>query len=483
MNELPYDTNDPIVALATPWAESALALIRTSGEGCVDLVAGAFSRPEALRAAENAHMVYGYIQTGGARTGVEGAAGAAQAPGAATDEPAGAPGSGGPERIDEVMAAVFRAPHGYTGEESVEISCHGSLPGIQMILEVLRQQGFRDAAPGEFTMRAFLNGKMDLTRAEAVQEIIGAKSRRAQTLALNRLSGALWRRIDGLKQSLKSLLATVEVQLDYPEDEMEAAPEVSLEKLNEIEAELQQLLGTYRTGRLYQEGVRVALGGATNAGKSSLFNLFLREDRSIVSGIHGTTRDYIESWITIQGVPVRLFDTAGLRNPEHPVEAEGIKRSGRVIENAAVVVYVVDATVGLSAAERADYKAWRDDQRYLFVWNKTDLATEAAPEGFIGVSAETGGGFEQLEAEIGRRILGSAGGEGDLLIDSSRQHRLLQRAGVSLKEAAGAAEAGLPLDFVAADLKDALDALGEITGEVTSADILNQIFGDFCVGK
>lgn len=462
MNELPYDTNDPIVALATPWAESALAVIRTSGEGAVDRVAGAFSRPEALRAAGNASMVYGYIIAAGI---------------------AGQPGGDGDERVDEVMAAVFRAPHGYTGEESVEITCHGSLPGIQKILEVLRGQGFRDAAPGEFTMRAFLNGKMDLTRAEAVREIIGAKSRRAQTLALNRLSGGLWRRIDGLKQDLKALLAVVEVQLDYPEDEMEAAPEVPLHKLQDIETELRRLLGTYRTGRLYQEGVRIALSGATNAGKSSLFNLFLREDRSIVSGIHGTTRDYIESWITIRGVPVRLFDTAGLRDPEHPVEAEGIKRSGRVIESAAVVVYVVDATVGLSSAELADFQARRADRRYLFVWNKTDLAAEPAPEGSIAVSAETGAGFEQLETEIGRRILGSGGAEGDLLIDSSRQYGLLLRAGNSLQAAAGAVEAGMPLDFVAADLKDALDALGEITGEVTSADILNQIFGDFCVGK
>jgi tRNA modification GTPase len=456
VNELPYDTNDPIVALATPWGESALAVIRTSGEGAVELVAGAFSRPEALRAADNASMVYGYLQT--------------------TGEPTG-------ERIDEVVAAVFRAPHGYTGEESVEITCHGSLPGIQKVLEVLRAQGFRDAAPGEFTLRAFLNGKMDLTRAEAVREIIGAKSRRAQSLALGRLSGALWQRIDGLKQALKGLLAAVEVQLDYPEEEMEAAPELPLGQLQEIETGLRQLLGTYRTGRLYQEGVRVALSGATNAGKSSLFNLFLREDRSIVSGIHGTTRDYIESWISIQGVPVRLFDTAGLRDPQHPVEAEGIKRSGRVIESAAVVVYVVDATVGLSGPEGAEYQALRDDPRYLFVWNKTDLVAEPAPEGYIPLSAEQGRGFEQLEAEIGRRILGGESAQSDLLIDSSRQHRLLQRAAASLKEAAGAVEAGMPLDFVAADLKDALDALGEITGEVTSADILNHIFGDFCVGK
>jgi len=451
VKELPYDTNDPIMALATPWGESALAIIRASGENAVNLTASAFSRPEVLKEAGHATMVHGYIQD--------------------------------PERIDEVMVSVFRAPHGYTGEEGVEITCHGSLPGIQKIMEALRGRGFRDAAPGEFTLRAFLNGKMDLTRAEAVREIIAAKSRHAQTLALNRLSGALRQRIDELKGRLKTLLAAVEVQLDYPEDEMEAAPVLSFEKLHEIGSGLQQLLGTYRTGRLYQEGVQVALSGATNAGKSSLFNLFLREDRSIVSGIHGTTRDYIESWITLRGVPVRLFDTAGLRDPEHPVEAEGIKRSGRVIESAALVVYIVDATIGLSGAERADFEKKRADPRYLFVWNKTDLASGPVPEGWIPVSAEKGSGFEQLEEEIGHRILGGEGAGGDLLIDSTRQQRLLERALASLKEAEGAVESGVPLDFVAADLKDAMDALGEITGEVTSADILNQIFGDFCVGK
>jgi len=444
------------MALATPWGESALAVIRCSGEGTINLVAGLFSRPEALRGAENASMLHGYITANNAA---------------------------GSEKIDEVMLAVFRPPHGYTGEESVEISCHGSLPGIQKILEVLRSQGFRDAAPGEFSLRGFLNGKMDLTRAEAVQEIIGAKSRHAQALALNRLSGALWERIEQLKQGLTSLLAAVEVQLDYPEDEMEAAPELPLDTLHELEAGLLQLLGTYRTGRLYQEGVRVAISGATNAGKSSLFNLFLREDRSIVSGIHGTTRDYIESWISIQGVPVRLFDTAGLRDPEHPVEAEGIKRSGQVVESAALVLYLVDATVGLSPAEWAEVEERWQDPRYLYVWNKTDIATELPPSGWIPISAETGKGFEQLEAEIGRRLLGSGGDQGDLLIDSPRQQQLLERATVALKEAGGAVEAGVALDFVAADLKDALDALGEITGEVTSADILNQIFGDFCVGK
>lgn len=453
MKELTYDTEDLIVALATPWAESALAIVRTGGEGCIAAVAKIFSRASALLEVGDHSLVYGYIT-----------------------EKNGTP-------VDQVVLGVYRGAHGFTGEEAVEIFCHGSLPGIQRILEALRSAGFRDAAPGEFSMRAFLNGRLDLTRAEAVQEIISAKSRRAQELALGRLSGAVHRRIDGLKERLKKLLALVEVQLDYPEDEYEAGPELPLEELEVLPKELDQLLATYRTGKMYQQGVHVALAGPTNAGKSALFNLFLREDRSIVSGVHGTTRDYIESWITIAGVPVRLFDTAGIRDAEHPVELEGIRRSSRIVDSSALVLYVVDGSVGLSSADRELFGSRKDDSRYLFVWNKTDLAGGPVIEGWFGMSAETGTGFAELEGEIGRRLIGEHGGEGGVIIDSERQHRLLSRAFEAMETARKAMAEGTALDFIAADLKEAMDALGEITGEVTSEDILQQIFGDFCVGK
>ncbi len=453
MQELPYDTDELIAALATPWGESALAVIRTSGEDCIAAVAKIFSRPSELLRAGNRSMVYGYIH----------------------DE------KGSP--VDQVVLGVFHSSHGYTGRESVEISCHGSLPGIQKILETLRNVGFRDAAPGEFSLRAFLNGKMDLTSAEAVQEIISAKSRRAQSLALHRLSGAVYRRIDELKRRLKNLLTRVEVQLDYPEDEYEAGPDIPMEELKKLPEDLHRLLDTYRTGRMYQQGVNVALAGPTNAGKSSLFNLFLREDRSIVSGVHGTTRDYIESWITIHGIPVRLYDTAGLRDSEHPIEVEGIRRSTRIVESSALVLYIVDGREGLSPEDGIVFRDHRNDPRYLFVWNKTDLAVQALPEGWYSMSAETGFGFSELEEEIGRRLLGEESGEGEVMIDSERQHRLLQTAYRALETAKKAVDVGTALDFVAADLKEAMDALGEITGEVTSEDILNQIFGDFCVGK
>jgi tRNA modification GTPase len=455
VQELPYDTKEPIAALATPWGTSALAVIRTSGEGAIDLLAGAFSRPEKLKAAESGTMIHGFLR-----------------------DPETA------EAVDEVMAAVFRPPHGYTGQESVELYVHGSPAGIQRVLDLLAGLGFRPAAPGEFTLRAFTAGKMDLTRAEAVREIVEAKSARAQELALGRLSGKLSRRIEAVKQRLASFLAAVEVGLDYPEDELEEPPELPAGELGQCAQELRNLLATYRSGRLYQEGAAVAVTGPTNAGKSSLFNLFLREDRSIVSGIHGTTRDYIESWITLGGIPVRLFDTAGIREAEHPIEAEGIRRSGEVTERAALVLYLVDAAAGMDERDRELFASRREDPRYIFLWNKVDLAAGPAPEGFMPLSAETGAHFPELEQEMESRLRGGeTGGEGELYIDSARQKRLLEAALQALEEAERGLREETPLDMVAPELRDALDHLGEITGEVTNADILQQIFSDFCVGK
>lgn len=461
MNEIPYDTKDPIAALATPWGESALAVVRTTGDGSIDLAASCFSKPEKLREAAHGTMVYGFILD---------------------------PESG--DVADQVLAAVFRPPGGYTGQESVEISCHGSPPGVKRILDVLRKAGFRDAAAGEFTLRAFLNGKMDLTRAEAVAEIIGAKSIRAQSLALGRLSGNVYRRIESLKGELAGVLAGIEVQLDYPEEELERPPDVDLNAVYRIKEGIEELAASYRTGRIYQEGAVAAITGPTNAGKSSLFNLFLKEDRSIVSEVHGTTRDYIESWISLQGIPVRLIDTAGLREAEHPVELEGIRRSEQVVENASLVLYLVDATEGPGEEELRLFRENGENEKFLFILNKADLLESKMQEmpvqemsGWFVISAETGQGFSLLEEEMGRRLLGTGSSSGELYIDNRRQFDLLQRAAFALGNVVDGTESGVPLDFIASDLKDAVDSLGEITGEVTSADILARIFSDFCVGK
>jgi len=454
MKDLAYDPDEPIAALATPWGESALAVIRTSGKGSIERMARLFSRPEAVRTASASTLLLGEI--------LDGSRG---------------------EPIDQVMLAVYREPRSYTGQDGVEIFCHGNPSGIDAILGALKAGGFRDAAPGEFTLRGFLNKKMDLTRAEAVQEIVRAKTREAHSLALHRLAGAIEARIDRAKGRITRLMTAIEIQLDYPEDEVEGEIAAALPELAEIREELAALAATYRTGRLYQEGVRVALCGKTNAGKSSLFNYLLREERSIVSELHGTTRDYIESLVTIEGLPVLLYDTAGLRSAENPVELEGIRRSERIIESSDLLLYIVDGVEGLGQEDR-EFLASRGGDRVIGLWNKMDAGAGVPPTGFLPVSATTGAGLPELAREIRRRAIGEAvASAGDAVIDSARQRDLLERCIAALTEVEEGIAAGMPADAVALDLRDALDALGEITGEVTTADILNQMFAGFCVGK
>ncbi len=454
MNELAYELDEPIAALATPWGESALAVIRTSGAGSIERVAQLFSRPEAVRAASGSTLVLGEI----------------------LDRAHGSP-------IDQVMLAVYREPRSYTGQDGIELFCHGNPRGIDAILAALKANGFRAAEPGEFTLRAFLNKKMDLTRAEAVQEIVRAKTREAHSLALHRLSGAIEARINRAKAGLLRLMTAIEIQLDYPEDEVAGDLDASLPELAAIRSELAALAATYRTGRLYQEGVRVALCGKTNAGKSSLFNYLLREERSIVSELHGTTRDYIESLVTIEGLPVLLFDTAGLRSAENPVEVEGIRRSERIIESADLLLYIVDGTLGLTAEDEG-FLSSHPAGALIGLWNKTDAGAAEPPAGFLPVSAATGAGLSELVREIRRRAVGEGvAPAGEAVIDSARQKELLERCIEALAQVKKGIAAGMPADAVALDLREALDALGEITGEVTTADILNQMFAGFCVGK
>ncbi|AFG38763.1 tRNA uridine-5-carboxymethylaminomethyl(34) synthesis GTPase MnmE [Spirochaeta africana] len=452
-------SDDPIAAVATPFGEGAIGVIRTSGDGCIELCSALFSRPDQLRAAEGHTVLHGYLQD---------------------------PASG--QRYDEVLATVFRAPRSYTGQESLEFSCHGSPAGLQAIMGLLLQHGFRSAEPGEFTLRAFLNGKLDLTRAEAVQELVTAKTRTAHSLALARLSGGIFQRIDAVKQRLVQAMAAVSIQLDYPEDEIGEVP-LPRSDIDFARQELRGLQSTYRSGRLYQEGVRIALAGRTNAGKSSLFNLLVREDRSIVSDQHGTTRDYIETMVSIEGIPVRLFDTAGLRDTDESVEFEGIRRSGMIIESAALVLYLIDAVEGLQPEDLSRLEQIRDSGvPCIQVWNKLDTADadlpDKLPSDAVAISARTGAGLDALHhavlASVGQ---GEGISDGAVVIDSQRQHDLLLRALQGLDQVASDVDAGEPMDILALDLQEVLGALGEITGEVTSADVLDAMFSGFCVGK
>lgn len=442
---------DPIAAPATPVGHGALSVIRTTGDNAVSMVAQVFSAPRRLRAAAGHTAVHGRI----------------------VDAEVG-------EVIDEVMVLVFREPASYTGQESAEISAHGSPAGVERILEALYRVGFRRAEPGEFTLRAFLAGKMDLTEAEAVHEVVSATTARAHALAIHRLSGSVHRRIDEIKQDLVEVLAGVEVGLDYPDDEVEVPP-IPTGRIASLRGRIEELVSTYRTGRIYQEGALCAIAGPTNAGKSSLFNLLLREERSIVSERHGTTRDYIEAPVSLDGVPVRFVDTAGLRQAAEDIEEEGIRRSRTVVEAAALVLYVVDAEVGLSEHDREVMAA---HERFLGVWNKTDLIATSPPEGFIPMSAATGEGLDELLDAVRARVLPEdASARGEPVIESTRQRDLLRRAAESLRLAEEGAGRGVADDAVALDVNDAVGALGEITGAVTSADVLETMFSHFCVGK
>ena len=447
-----HSPDDPIVALATPAASSALAIIRVSGPGSLTLLSPLVAR---------------------------------------SFDPAAAPGHtihrcmlrDGNDDVDDVLVAVYKSPKSYTGEDGAEIFCHGSLPVIQRLLSLLGRSGFRPAGPGEFTQRAFLNGRMGLTQAEAVNEIVRARTDTARGLALQRLGGAIESRVRRAREALLDLRASLEVLIDYPDEQVETG--IDSGKLDEAAGILDALVHTYRQGRVYQEGVSVALAGATNAGKSSLFNLLLRQDRAIVSEVHGTTRDWLEGTAAVEGIPVRLFDTAGLRAAADPLEAEGVRRTREVIAAADAVVYLVDGTRGPGSADREFIDAWKGPAPLLRLWNKTDLpAALPVPDGFLGLSAVTGAGVDGVQRALAEAALGGAPVDGsDPLVDSERQRDLLSRALASLQRLRDAHSRGASPDLLAVDLAEAMDALGEITGAVTSAEILDRMFSRFCVGK
>jgi tRNA modification GTPase len=462
MDRPDYSPLEPIAALSTPWGQSALALVRVSGAGSLERLAALFEPPGVLQAAPGHAAVHGRLR-----------------------DPAGG------ELVDEVLVIVYRAPRSFTGEESAEICTHGSPLIVGRLLDVLNRAGFRPAGPGEFTLRAFLNRRLDLTQAEAVNEIVRARTDRARALALHRLAGSVEGRIRELKQRLLALQAALEVRLDYPEEDLPA--ELASEaELDGVEAGLAGLASTYRIGRLYQEGVSAVLAGRTNSGKSTLFNRLLREERAIVSEAPGTTRDYLEGGIELEGVPVRLFDTAGYGQAGDPVEREGQRRTDALVDGAQLVLYLVDASAGLQPEDRR-FLERRSEQPLpagqaglLALWAKADLpGVPEAPAGFLAVSAATGLGLGELSRQMGARILagvGPASGE-EAVIDSLRQKELLERALSCFREFRAALRAGTSLDLLAVDLRESLEALGRITGEVVTQDILAEIFSRFCVGK
>ena len=305
-----YNTEDVIYALATAWAKSAIAVVRISGKGCIETLSKAIGGKVDILSKASGSAVYCRLIS---------------------------PKDG--HVVDDVVVTVYRDGHGYTGEDAAEVSCHGGLSVVQAVLSTMAELGFRQALAGEFSLRAFLHGKMDLTRAEAVNELINAQGSMGRAMALKRLNGALFRKISQIKDSIVEIMGIVEVQLDYSEDEIGEDLTFPVDKLDCAIKAIGEIRDSYRTGRLYSQGAKIVLAGPSNAGKSSLFNLFLKEDRSIVSPTKGTTRDYIEALCSIEGIPVRLYDTAGFRDlSENDIEEEGIRRSHSLVEGADIII-------------------------------------------------------------------------------------------------------------------------------------------------
>lgn len=399
--------------------------------------------------------------------------------------------------LDQAVATVFRAPHSFTGENVVEFSVHGSRWIQAELLRLLCRNGCRLADPGEFTRRAFGNGRMDLAEAEAVADLIAASSRAAQTIAISQLRGDFSRRITSLRESLVELASLLELELDFSEEEVEFASRDRLLQLaREIHSLVTRLAGSFETGSAIREGVPVAIIGATNAGKSSLLNALLGDDRAIVSDIHGTTRDTIEDTIDIEGVTFRLIDTAGLRDTDDPIESLGIKRSVNAARRARVILWVVDSASSARDLPTLDSRlngTLSSESRIVVAVNKADLpdsdtetvisSTPTASAHCI-VSATTGQGLDNL-----RRTLLEVAGVSDvftgseIIISNQRHYEALTAAGASLDRVISGLKEGLSGDFIAQDLREALHHLSTLTGSITTADLLTTIFSRFCIGK
>lgn len=471
-----FDTKSPIIALATPPGRSALAVIRLSGENTISLFSKCFSSPDKILHASGYTLHYGYFLE---------------------------PESG--EKIDEIMAAVFRKPHSFSGDNSVEITCHGSPAVVNRILSILEIQGCKPALPGEFSFRAFINGKRDLVETEAINELAGARSETARSDALLRLTGILSQKFSELRKQMLDLLAEIEARLDYAEDEGPDQEIHWLERLHAYSKELQLVSKSYIGGRLRQEGALIVLAGRPNAGKSSLFNLLVREERAIVSPEPGTTRDWIETWLEIAGFPVRLVDTAGLRPTEAIIEAEGVRRSIELIQRSDILLYIVDGEVGLT---EEDLQFLQQFPSALKLWNKTDSSRcKQIPESWIGITTKALSTAPILEkaifnlldrmsnplisviGEVQNAISGDHGQmrqkpkEKIVAIAEERHKILVDSCLRSIEHAIIDLQKGSSLDVIALYIREAANYLGEITGELVNEEVFDRIFSKFCLGK
>ncbi|ACH93134.1 tRNA uridine-5-carboxymethylaminomethyl(34) synthesis GTPase MnmE [Borrelia duttonii] len=460
-----FQKEDDIVALATPFFSSALCVIRSSGVSAIEKFSKMFSDPSKLLEASGHTIHYGYILDNETK-----------------------------EKLDEVVVCLYRAPKSFTGQDSIEVMAHGSLIGIRRIIDFFLKVGFRMAEPGEFTLRSFLAGKLDLTKAEAINELISAKTRQVHALAVNKLSGSLFDKIDLIKKDILNFLSAISVYLDYETDDNEVVIPVDI--ILKSKSELERLIDSYDTARKLENGVTLVLAGSVNVGKSSLFNLLLKEDRAIVSSYAGTTRDYIQASFEFDGILFNVFDTAGLRETSDFVEQLGIVRSNSLIKEASLIFYVVDLSGKLTDDDLKFIDAYKEDSRVLFVLNKVDLEQNNQTVEFfnsnnvvslntVKISTKTLFGINSLYDRIRSLIAVDymKTSDYDVVISSTRQAELLKRAYALIIELLSKIEQNISYDMLAFDVYEVVNVLGEITGEVTSDDVLDNMFKNFCLGK
>ena len=455
---------ETIAAIATPFGEGGIGIIRMSGEESLKIVKDIFV-PASGKPLTNRMLTYGHVYD---------------------DEK---------NVIDEVMAVFMKAPKTYTREDVVEINCHGGVVPVQKILSLILSKGARLAEPGEFTKRAFLNGRLDLTQAEAVIDLISAKAEKTFDVAMKQLEGAVSGKIRECREALTDILVNLTVNIDYPDEDIEEITYKELaHDLETVLSEIKLLLAGFDTGRILKEGLRVAIIGKPNVGKSSLMNALLKESRAIVTDIPGTTRDTIEENLSIRGIPVVLTDTAGIRETEDYVEAMGIERSKESFNRADLIIMVMD---GSGEIENTDLEIIEklDPVKSVILLNKNDLATGIAvddvkritPNGeteVISVSMKKTDDILRIEEILLERIcLGKVTQQNSAVITNVRQKNLLDTAASSLSDAIEATYALEPLEVLEIDVKEAYLALGEILGEETAENILEEVFSRFCLGK
>jgi len=459
------EANDTIAALATA-PGGALAVLRVSGPKALSIADRIFRGHSPLSSRGPFTVTHGWVVN-----------------------PEG-------ERLDEVLATVFRAPHSYTGEDLVEFSCHGGTLVSRRILELLLASGARGAEPGEYTRRAFLNGRIDLSQAEAVADLIRASSDRAHRASIEQLQGNLGEQVRAIRTELLECTSLLELEIDFAEEGIDLVSRGELARnLEAFRQRLEAARDSFERGRIYREGVSVAIIGRPNAGKSSIFNALLRSKRAIVTPVAGTTRDTLEEGIIIDGLLMRLTDTAGLREVGDLVESEGVERSRAAISTSDALLVVVDAAVSV--------ERWRDAVdlipegyagRVLVLFNKCDLLgggrpsageLERGPAGIqaIWTCAPSGEGLPVVTRLLVEQNLGSDQEVGGMFVTNRRHRDAFQRAASAITSAVRALEGGVSNEFVAFDVREASRALAEITGEVTSEELLNHIFGAFCIGK